>query len=258
MTTEEKEIYDAGKKSDEEQSEEDKKKTVEELKKDPEFVKFLQQLKAEETGGTIPSKVKVKGSQKQRADSLWPLVKQLAGAGGVDPKLVMGIIHTENRFQNLSNNWGSGYMALTSIARKDVRMRGGVNIGNDNKMDPEMNIKAGVSLIKIIERDLKRALRRVPFTVPDSEMTRLILYSYNRGVGAVVDGKGVPIGSPGKGKKYKHAGSKVFERGLKEFDNIKDFINYARIRYKEVLHGDYADRALGFVRSYEPPSSKVS
>lgn len=226
---------------------------------DEEIKKAQKQLKRKiSISKTEPSGQKIKGDEKQRADALWSLVNQIATEEGVDPKLVMGIIHSENRFQNLSNNWGSGYMALTSIARKDAKQRGGVDISNRNKMEPEANIRAGVALIKLIQRDLERALRRVKFNIPDDEMVRLILYSYNRGVGAVVDGKGVAIGSPGKGKKYKHAGSKVFEKGLKEFNNIDDFIEYARSRYAKVLHGDYADRALRFANSYTPPSNSVS
>jgi len=245
---------------------------IEELKKDKDFWNAFtseigreidridqQRLKRKiSISKTGPSGQKIKGDEKQRADALWSLVSQIATTEGVDPKLVMGIIHTENRFQNLSNNWGSGYMALTSIARKDARLRGGADISNSNKMELEANIRAGVALIKLIQRDLERALRRVKFDISDDEMVRLILYSYNRGVGAVVDGKGVPIGSPGKGKKYKHAGSKVFEKGLKEFNNIDDFIEYARSRYAKVLHGDYADRALRFANSYTPPSNSVS
>ena len=226
---------------------------------DEEIKKAQKQLKRKiSISKTGASGQKIKGDEIQRADALWSLVSQIAKEKGVDPKLVMGIIHTENRFQNLSNNWGSGYMALTSIARKDARLRGGADISNSNKMEPEANIRAGVALIKLIQSDLERALRRVEFDITDDDMIRLILYSYNRGVGAVVDGKGVPIGSPGKGKKYKHAGSKVFEKGLKEFNNIDDFIKYARSRYAEVLHGDYADRALRFANSYTPPSNGVS
>ncbi len=233
------------------------------IKYESRYREFLQKAKeAQKEKPTIQSPtntadVVVSGNQTDRANALWPMVKSLAVDAGVDPKLVMGVIHSENRFQNLSNNWGSGYMALTSIARKDVSQRGGVEINYKNRMNPELNIKAGIALLKLVEKDLRRALRRVNFKVPESEIPRLILYSYNRGVGAVVDGKGVPIGSPGKGKKYKHAGSKVFERGLKKFSDIDSFISYARERYSKVLHGDYADRALGFAKSYTPPGEDI-
>ncbi|MFH1036203.1 MAG: lytic transglycosylase domain-containing protein [Pseudomonadota bacterium] len=110
----------------------------------------------------------------------WPVVRRLSEREGMDPALVMAVVHVESGFDPGAES-GKGAKGLMQIAPATAE-----ELGLKNPSDPEANLKAGIrylsSLQKTFQNDLVLTLaaynagpgkvQRAGRAMPDIEETR--------------------------------------------------------------------------------------
>lgn len=108
----------------------------------------------------------------ERQRLLWPLVRRISEAEGLDPVLVMALVHVESRFDPwaLSERGAAGLMQITPLTSQEL--------GLTNPLHPEQNLRAGVRYLA----ELKRSFA-------DNEI--LALAAYNAGPRRVQEAGGV-------------------------------------------------------------------
>ena len=110
----------------------------------------------------------------EREKALWPLVCRLAEKHGLDPALVMGVVHTESRFDPLAVS-DRGAIGLMQITPGTCEV-----LGLDNPLDPGANLEAGIRYLARLHKRFKGNLR-------------LTLAAYNAGPTKVSEKGQVPM-----------------------------------------------------------------
>jgi len=103
-------------------------------------------------------------------------IKGKAAELGWDWRLLASLIYQESRFNPAVESW-AGAVGLMQIMPVTVQ-----HLGAEDIEDPEMNISAGVSFLK----ELQRQFRNIP---DDTEQIKFILAAYNVGPGHVEDAR---------------------------------------------------------------------
>ena len=109
----------------------------------------------------------------QREEALWPVVSRLAEKHGLDPALVMGVVHTESRFDPLAVS-DRGAIGLMQITPGTCEV-----LGLANPLDPAANLDAGIRYLAKLHKRFKGNLR-------------LTLAAYNAGPTKVSEAGRVP------------------------------------------------------------------
>ncbi len=119
----------------------------------------------------------------ERQMHYWPVVRRLSEREGMDPALVMAVVHVESRFDPwaVSEAGAQGLMQINPVTAAEL--------GLDNPLDPEDNLRAGIrylsSLKKTFRNDMVLALaaynagptkvHRAGGALPDIDETRLFV-----------------------------------------------------------------------------------
>ncbi len=82
----------------------------------------------------------------ERQAELWPVVQSLSEHEGMDPALVMAVVHVESRFEPKAVS-ERGARGLMQIDRRTAR-----HLGLRNPMDPMANLKAGIRYLSRLRK----------------------------------------------------------------------------------------------------------
>lgn len=121
----------------------------------------------------------------KRAESYIPYVNKVAEKWGIEPELILAIMHTESHFNPVAQSHIPAYglmQVVPTSAGKDVTKRymGGEKLLPPEVLfNPEFNIDIGTSYLNILDKHYLK-------NVKDKEVrTYLTISSYNGGIGAV-------------------------------------------------------------------------
>jgi membrane-bound lytic murein transglycosylase F len=104
-----------------------------------------------------------------------PIIKQNAKESGWDWRLIAAIIYQESRFNPEIESWAGAY-GLMQVMPETAEA-----LGIEDYTDPAQNIKAGVSMLNWLDRQLAES-------VPDStQRIKFVMAAYNVGLGHVKD-----------------------------------------------------------------------
>lgn len=104
------------------------------------------------------------------------LFKKYAKPAGYDWRLLVAMAYQESRFRTNLSSW-AGAVGLMGLMPKTAKSLG---LTNEDRLDPEMSIKASVDLLKRLEKLFKE--------IEDpSERMKFMLASYNGGNGHISD-----------------------------------------------------------------------
>jgi membrane-bound lytic murein transglycosylase F len=101
------------------------------------------------------------------------LIAHYAEAAGIDWRLIAAVIYEESRFQpdSISSAGAYGLMQVREVAARDV--------GEEEFIEPEANIRTGVRYLQRLEREF--------FAARDRDRLALMLAAYNMGIAHVQD-----------------------------------------------------------------------
>jgi soluble lytic murein transglycosylase-like protein len=120
----------------------------------------------------------------ERQAAIWPVVQNLSEREGMDPALIMAVVHVESRFEPKAVS-ERGARGLMQIDRRTAR-----HLGLRNPLDPMANLRAGIrylsGLRKLFSGDDSLALaaynagptrvRAAGPAMPDIEETRAFVH----------------------------------------------------------------------------------
>ncbi|CAO0822889.1 soluble lytic murein transglycosylase [Desulfarculales bacterium] len=114
----------------------------------------------------------------------WPVVRHLSEREGMDPALVMAVVHVESGFDaNAESTKGAkGLMQISPATAEEL--------GLGNPADPEANLRAGIRYLSSLKKTFRddivltlaaynagpRKVQRAGRTMPDIEETREFVY----------------------------------------------------------------------------------
>lgn len=82
----------------------------------------------------------------ERQVALWPVVQNLSEREGMDPALVMAVVHVESRFEPkaVSERGARGLMQIDRLTARHLGLR--------NPLDPMANLRAGITYLSRLRK----------------------------------------------------------------------------------------------------------
>jgi len=89
----------------------------------------------------------------ERQQRCWPVVRRLSEHEGMDPALVMAVVHVESRFDPCaqSQRGAQGLMQLTPATAQHLGLR--------DPADPEANLRAGIRYLSSLKKTFQNDVR---------------------------------------------------------------------------------------------------
>lgn len=112
------------------------------------------------------------GSLHERQKVAWPMVRHLSERAGLEPALVMAVVHVESKFNPtvVSHRGAAGLMQINPPTAR--------HLGLHDPMDPEANLKAGIKYLSTLRKMFDNDIQ-------------LMLAAYNAGPGRVQAAGGI-------------------------------------------------------------------